>query len=110
MSSQPTLEEWNFQVLMLIQALVGAISANFRMIALLWDGDEWVLRFYLEESNEEDVEEIEDVVCQYTAYQGSSLRCRSELIVGVNAFRGFRRWVGLYTVAESLLIFSWGKR
>ena len=82
MSSQPTLEEWNFQVLMLIQALVGAISANFRMIALLWDGDEWVLRFYLEESNEEDVEEIEDVVCQYTAYQGSSLRCRSELIVG----------------------------
>ncbi|MBF2970027.1 hypothetical protein HKT52_10765 [Pseudomonas aeruginosa] len=82
MSSRPTLEEWNFQVLMLIQALVGAISANFRMIALLWDGDEWVLRFYLEESNEEDVEEIEDVVCQYTAYQGSSLRCRSELIVG----------------------------
>ncbi|MGC3645835.1 hypothetical protein ACPTFH_30815, partial [Pseudomonas aeruginosa] len=63
---------------MLIQALVGAISANFRMIALLWDGDEWVLSFYLEESNEEDVEEIEDVGCQYTAYQGSRLRCRSE--------------------------------
>jgi hypothetical protein len=82
MSNQPALEEWNFQVLMLIQSLVGAVSANFRMVALLWDGGEWVLSFYLEENIEEDVEEIEDVVCQYTAYQGSSLRCRSELIVG----------------------------
>lgn len=82
MSAQPELEEWNFQVLMLTQALVGAVSANFRMVALLWDYDEWVLKFYLEESNEEDADEIEDVICQYTAYQSSSLSCRSELIVG----------------------------
>ena len=82
MIDQPGLEEWNYQVLMLVPALVGAISSNFRMIALLWHGDEWVLKFYLEENIEEDAEEIEDVVCQYTAYQDSSLRCRSELIVG----------------------------
>lgn len=82
MSDQPRLEEWNFQVLMLVQALVGAVSANFRMVALLWGGDEWILRFYLEENLEDDVEEIEDIVCQYTAYQNSELRCRSELIVG----------------------------
>lgn len=89
MSNQPALEEWNFQALMLVQALVGAISANFRMVALLWDGDEWVLRFYLEKDVEEDVEEVEDVVCQYTAYQGSALRCRSELIVGCEHLPGF---------------------
>ncbi len=88
MSDEPELDEWNFQVLMLVQALVGAISANFRMVALLRDGDEWVLKFYLEENVEEDVEEIEDVVCQYTAYQGSSLRCRSELIVGSEQLPG----------------------
>lgn len=82
MSRQPTLEEWNFQVLMLTQSLVGAISGNFRMIQLLWEGDEWILKFYLEEDIEEDVEEVEDIVCQYTAYQGGGLKCRSELIVG----------------------------
>ena len=82
MSAQPELDEWSFQVLMLVQALVGAISANFRMVALQKDGDEWVLSFYLEKNIEEDVEGIDDVVCQYTAYQDSSLRCRSELIVG----------------------------
>lgn len=88
MSDQPVLEEWNFQVLMLVQALVGAVSANFRMVALLWSGDEWVLRFYLEENLEDDVDEIEDIVCQYTAYQNSSLRCRSELIVGSEKLPG----------------------
>jgi len=88
MSAQPELDEWSFQVLMLVQALVGAISANFRMVTLLRDGDEWVLKFYLEENIEEDVDEIEDVVCQYTAYQGASLRCRSELVVGSERLPG----------------------
>lgn len=88
MSNQPALEEWNFQVLMLNQALVGAISANFRMVVLLWSDDEWTLRFYLEENIEEDVEEIEDIVCQYTAYQDSRLRCRSELMVGLDRLPG----------------------
>lgn len=88
MIDQPGLEEWNYQVLMLVQALVGKISTNFRMVTLLWDGDEWVLKFYLEENLEEDVEEIEDVVCQYTAYQDFSLRCRSELTVGSGSLPG----------------------
>lgn len=75
-------------MLMLVQALVGAISANFRMVALLWDGDEWLLRFYVEENVEDDVEEVENIVCQYTAYQDSSLKCRSELIVGSERLPG----------------------
>lgn len=88
MNKQPSLAEWNFQVLMLVQALVGAVSSNFRMVTLLWGEDEWVLRFYLENNIEEDVEEIEDIVCQYTAYQDSSLRCRSELIIGRESLPG----------------------
>lgn len=82
MNSQPTLEEWNYQELMLVQALAGAISCNFRMITIFREGEEWVISFYLESEDDEDVEEIEDVICQYDAYQDSTLRCRSEIIVG----------------------------
>lgn len=88
MKDKPSLEKWNFQVLMLGQALIGAVSANFRMVALQWDEGEWVLKFYLERHLEEDIEEIEDIVCQYTAYQNASLRCRSELIVGSERLPG----------------------
>lgn len=35
-----SLKRWNYQVLMLVQALVGAISPNFRMVAIsLEDGE-----------------------------------------------------------------------
>ncbi|MFK3774462.1 hypothetical protein [Pseudomonas sp. NPDC089406] len=85
---QPSLEDWNFQVLMLVQALTGAVSANFRMVLLLWDGRQWVLRFYIEEDIEEDIDEIEDVVCQYTAYQDCHLECCSEIIVGNGSLSG----------------------
>lgn len=88
MKDKPSLEKWNFQVLMLGQALIGAVSSNFRMVALQWDEGEWILKFYLERHVEEDIEEIEDVVCQYTAYQNASLRCRSELIVGSERLPG----------------------
>lgn len=67
---------------MLVQALVGAISCNFRMVALFREGEEWVIRFYLEAESDEDAEEIEDVIFQYDAYQDSTPRCRWETIVG----------------------------
>lgn len=88
MKDEPSLEKWNFQVLMLGQALIGAVSANFRMVSLQWDGGEWVLKFYLERHVEEDIEEIEDVICQYTAYQNAGLSCRSEVIVGSERLPG----------------------
>lgn len=89
MSVDLNFNEWNFQVLMLVQSLVGAVSANFRMVALCRDGDIWVLSFYLERDVKEDVEEIEDVVCQYTAYQGLSLNCRYEVIIGDQSLPSF---------------------
>lgn len=89
MNIGPALEDWNYQELMLIQALVGAISSNFRMVALCFDGDSWVIKFYLELEIEEDIEEIEGVVCQYTAYQTSSLKCKVETIFGLGKLPGF---------------------
>ncbi|MBN7870580.1 hypothetical protein J0M44_29570 [Pseudomonas aeruginosa] len=89
MSVDLSLDEWNFQVLMLVQALIGAISANFRMVTLCYEDAEWVIRFYLERDIEEDVEEIEDLVCQYTAYQGVDLKCRYEIVVGGQSLPAF---------------------
>lgn len=82
MIKPPKLEVWNYQVLMLVQALIGSISENFRMVAILWVEREWVIQFYLESKSEEDIDEIEEIVCQYTAYQDSELKCRYEVIVG----------------------------
>ncbi|OQR32239.1 hypothetical protein BWR15_20265 [Pseudomonas sp. T] len=82
MSARFSLSEWNFQMLMLVQALVGAVSSNFRMVSLSCDDAGWILSFYLEKDLEDDVEEIEDVVCQYTAYQDSNLKCRYEVVIG----------------------------
>lgn len=76
------LKVWNFQVLMLVQAMLGAVTPNFRMVVLSREGDVWVIRFYLERSLEDDADEIEDIICQYTAYQDSDLKCKSEIWVG----------------------------
>ncbi|WP_417663509.1 hypothetical protein [Pseudomonas sp.] len=82
MNTAAELKAWNFQVLMLAQALLGAVTPNFRMVVLSCEGDVWVIRFYLEKNIEDDIGEIEDIICQYTAYQDSDLKCKSEILVG----------------------------
>lgn len=82
MNEKLNYQDWNFQVLMLVQSLIGAISPNFRMIAISHENDRWVLRFYLKKNIDTDVEEIEDIVCQYTAFQGGTVPCRTEIVVG----------------------------
>ncbi|WP_440466745.1 hypothetical protein ACKI1H_25695 [Pseudomonas sp. YH-1] len=89
MSLDLSLEEWNFQVVILVQALVGAISENFRMVALCYNEPDWILSFYLEKYVDEDLEEIEDIVCQYTAYQDATLKCKHEVIIGAQGLPAF---------------------
>ncbi|MBD9515038.1 hypothetical protein [Pseudomonas sp. PDM22] len=89
MSSNLSLDEWNFQVVMVVQALVGAISKNFRMVALCYNDPDWILSFYLEKDFHEDIEEIEDVVCQYTACQDIGLGCKYEIIIGAQSLPAF---------------------
>lgn len=81
MNTVDELNSWNHQVLMLVQAMLGAVTPNFRMVVLSREGEEWVISFYFEKDVEGDIEEVEDIICQYTAYQGSSLKCRREVIV-----------------------------
>ena len=67
--AKPDLETWNFQVLMLTQALQGAVSPNFRRVGLSHDGARWYLSFVLENEESEDLEEIEEIVLQYESFQ-----------------------------------------
>lgn len=64
-----TEDIWVVQTLRLIQALLGAVSENFRMVCLSHDGSAWQLIFVLNDDNAEDREEIEDVGCEFEALQ-----------------------------------------
>lgn len=59
--SELPLSDWNWAVLMLNQALVGAISPNFRMVELTFGGSGWVLRVTLGEDRADDREAIKDI-------------------------------------------------
>ena len=59
------LDYVNGQVLAFVQALLGCISQNMRVISLVPQGKGAVLRFLLEEDSAEDREEIEDIVSEY---------------------------------------------
>ncbi len=73
MRSSPDLEVWNRHVLMLLQALLGAVSPNFRMIALGNEEERWKLIFFLERESNEDRAEIEDVATEFEALQGTGI-------------------------------------
>jgi hypothetical protein len=61
-----TLDEKNKITVMLIQALQGAISPNFRMVTISFENPVWKLQFVLEEENEIDREEIEDIDAEFS--------------------------------------------
>ena len=56
-----SLTDWNWAVLMLHQALIGAISPNFRMVELAYKSSTWVVRVTLSIDDPTDREEVEDV-------------------------------------------------
>lgn len=62
------IQEKNTVVVMLVQALVGAISSNFRMILIDLEQPEWVIDFILAVESEVDREEIEDIITSFDVY------------------------------------------
>ena len=50
-----------------VQAMVGAISENFRQVTLLCVGGKWRLEFVLEAESQEDREECEDTGGEFWA-------------------------------------------
>lgn len=74
MNPQLDLNDQNKVTVMLVQALWGAISPNFRMVALSLAEPVWQLFFVLENESTVDYEEIEDVAGEFDA-----------LVLGLNA-------------------------
>jgi hypothetical protein len=60
---------WNRMAVALMQAMVGAISHNFRQVSLSYRGGQWRLGFVLAAESEEDREEIADIACEFEALQ-----------------------------------------
>lgn len=52
-----------------VQAMVGAISDNFRQVTLTHSGQRWQLGFVLAVESDEDREEIDDIATELEALQ-----------------------------------------
>jgi hypothetical protein len=61
------LDDRNRVTVMLVQALWGAISPNFRLVAIRLDESIWQLLFVLEEECSIDREEIDDITAEFDA-------------------------------------------
>jgi hypothetical protein len=81
MARLPSLEQWNLFTLSLVQAMVGAVSPNFRMVAVSNTAGVWHLLFVLETEDEEDREEIADIATEVEAMQDTGIRYEVEIRV-----------------------------
>lgn len=79
--SDVSSEEWQEMMLSLVQAMLGAVSCNFRMVSISHD-DTWVFSFFLERESPEDREEIDDILCEVEALQESEIEYRVNVFVG----------------------------
>ncbi len=61
-------QELQFQTLVLVQALLGVISSNFRAVWISMDPDVEVT-IVLEEMNDEDINEIEELKDEFESLQ-----------------------------------------
>jgi hypothetical protein len=83
---QLTLDEMNKVTVLLMQALWGAISPNFRMVAIFFNAPIWKLRFALEVDSDVDREEVEDVAGEFETLlldlDGGDFKFEVETMVG----------------------------
>jgi hypothetical protein len=66
--SDLTLSDWNWAVLMLTQAMIGAISPNFRLVELAFEHETWVVRVTLREESNADREEINEICDEFSIF------------------------------------------
>ena len=55
------------QALILVQALLGVISSNFRMISIIENNGKIIVTIIIEIENNEDLEEINDLLSEFEA-------------------------------------------
>lgn len=85
-------------MLMLGQALLGAISDNFRMVALRFEVDYWVVEVWLRRDDKTDREKVKDIVEEFGVFLEDT---KSELTP-----ESWRKIVGKVTVTDAPLDLS----
>jgi hypothetical protein len=79
-------DQENIQIASLVQAMLGAISPNFRAVSLELTDDSMILNFLLEHDDPEDREEIDDVVLKFEALQPTRINLRVSTTVSQKPF------------------------
>lgn len=67
-TSDLTFSDWNWAVLMLAQAMIGAVSPNFRLVELAFEHETWVVRVTLREESKADREEIDEICDEFSIF------------------------------------------
>lgn len=60
-----SIDDQNMVLTMLTQAMLGAISSNFRMVVIDMDRPVWLISFVLEKDSAIDQEEIEEIMSTF---------------------------------------------
>ena len=68
--AKPSLQDWLWVEVMLVQSMIGAISQNFRQVALCYKNNQWIVRVTLDVLNDEDNEEIGEIVEEFAIMIG----------------------------------------
>jgi hypothetical protein len=89
-----TLEYENQQVLALLQAMWGAISANMLGVSIQCNENAVHLYFALENESVEDREEIDDIVAELEALQSNAVPIHSHVFVLAEPWQGASSLVG----------------
>jgi|LakMenE01Jun11ns_1017448.scaffolds.fasta_scaffold9666900_1 hypothetical protein len=75
------LNQWQFDGLGVMQALLGVISSNFRMVSFSRKINTLTIRIALEQENEEDSAEIEDFKFELSVLLDQDDKIEIQLIV-----------------------------
>lgn len=73
------LNLWNQHTVALVQASLGAISTNFRMVSLALDNDVWKLQFVLETEAIDDLDEIKEIATEFEVQTDFRIRYSVEV-------------------------------
>ena len=71
----------NVQFINLTQALVGAITTNFRVVTFECTSEKICIWFLLGEEDPRDREEVEDIVAEFEAFQTSAVDVSFVIII-----------------------------
>jgi hypothetical protein len=71
----------NYYILALLQAMLGAISNNFRAIWLIADEEKLDVFFLLSKESNEDREEIGDIIFEFEALQKRIINVTPHIVI-----------------------------